>query len=273
MQLNKDFPLALQELKFEKEYDTNIVNTLSGLLVDAVEERIEDEIAIAFSGGIDSTLLAFLAEKLQKKVTLYTIGFKESKDMIAAKAVAKEMDWKLVTKELTIEELEETFRKVIAITKKCDPITVGVGTVTYYVSQMAKEDCIFTGLGSEELFAGYERHQTKDINAACWDGLMNIWERDIKRDQTIANHFERRIKLPFLDKELIQFSLNIPAELKVGERKKQILRDAAINLGLDKDIAYRKKSAAQYGSKIDWAMEKLAKKKGLSKKKYLETLK
>ena len=49
-----------------------IIQKLSNLLLQAVEKRTNyKKIGIAFSGGIDSTLLAFLCIKLNKKFTLY----------------------------------------------------------------------------------------------------------------------------------------------------------------------------------------------------------
>ena len=160
---------------------------------------------------------------------------------------------------------------VIHITGKRDPVSVGVGCVMYCVCEMMEEQVLLTGIGSEELFAGYERHKG-DVQAACWDGLLHIWERDISRDLSIAEHFGKELRLPFMDKELIEYAMKIDPSLKIGEQRKQILREAAVNLGLQKEFAFRKKSAAQYGSKFDFALEKLAKKKGLGKKEYLESL-
>ncbi len=272
MEINEDLPFELQKLKSNEIIKDNVIEKLATLLVDAVDERVDDKVAIAFSGGIDSSLIAFICDKLDRDFTLYTVGFADSKDVLAAQTLADEMDWALEVKIITIDEVEEIVKKVIEITGRRDPVTVGVGCVTYSVLEMIKEDILLTGLGSEEIFAGYERHKGEDINARCWEGMLNIYERDIKRDLALAEHFEKKVRLPFMDREVIEFGMKIDPKLKIYPDKKQVLRDAAVCLGFKKEYAYRKKSAAQYGSKFDYALEKLAKKNKMSKKEYLERL-
>ena len=139
---------------------------------------------------------------------------------------------------------------------------------------------MFTGLGSEELFAGYERHakaleQGFDaVHGECLAGLANMRQRDMVRDVAIASHFGMELLLPFLDKDVMKESLSIHPMHKIsGEEKKIILREAAESMGMSRDIARRKKQAAQYGSNIINGIGKLAKRKGFSlKKDYLESL-
>ena len=129
--------------------------------------------------------------------------------------------------------------------------------------------------GSEEIFAGYQRHlDAKDPHAECWNGLKNMWQRDFVRDVTIAKALGITVLCPFLDEDLIIKSMGIPADKKINkEFKKIILREIAEELGLPKEFAWRPKKAAQYGSYFDKALIKLAKKSSLDKVDFVEKLK
>jgi len=63
---------------------------LLSLLEAAVGKCPEGERAVAFSGGLDSSLVAYLSRN-SGLVTLYTVGLEGSEDLIHAKAAAEEM--------------------------------------------------------------------------------------------------------------------------------------------------------------------------------------
>jgi asparagine synthase (glutamine-hydrolysing) len=231
-----------------------------------------------FSGGIDSTFIAFICKKLKKDFMCYSVGLESSEDLREAKRVAKALKLKLKTKQLKLSEAEKVIEKVTKILNEPDVMKVGVASVLYAAIEFAKKDKIrhfFSGLGSEEIFAGYQRHElANDINEECWKGLFGMYRRDIMRDLKIAKEFDACLLLPFLDKEAIINAMNISGEEKIKNgQNKIILRKIATDLGLKKEFAERKKRAAQYGSKFDRAILKLAKKNGFEyKKDYLRSL-
>lgn len=105
-------------------------------------------------------------------------------------------------------------------------------------------------------------------------GFKKVYENDLLRDLAVINHFQINMQCPFLDKELVRYSMLISPELKINEHhKKLILLETAIHLGLEKEFAFRPKKAAQYGSGFHTAIEKLTKKKGFKLKQlYLNSL-
>ena len=250
---------------------------LKKALINAITERIPSKrFGILFSGGIDSSLIAFIAKNINTNFICYAVGLENAADIEAAKKAAKLLNIKLKYRIYSLKQAEKLIKKVTKIVGP-DTVKVGVGCVTYSASQLAKKDKInylFTGLGSEEIFAGYERHKVKDINKECWNGLKQMWKRDLTRDVLIANKLKVKFSTPFLDDNLIKTAMQIPGKQKLNKTyKKVILRKISQELKLPKEIAWRKKKAAQYGSKFDRAILRIGRSKGFKfKKDYLESL-
>lgn len=247
-------------------------------IVSAIEKRIpKKKFGIFFSGGVDSSLIALICKKAKADFICYTVGLEDAADVEASIKAAKMLGLKLKYKILSLKEAEQIIKKVTKIIGP-DVMKVGVGSVVYAAAMLAKKDKIntfFSGLGSEEIFAGYERHvAAKDVNKECWHGLKSMYQRDFLRDYSIAKKLKINVLTPFLDSDLIKTAMQIPGELKIDEKQKKIiLREVAEELGLPEEIAWRPKKAAQYGSKFDKAIYKLARKNNFKlKKDYLESI-
>lgn len=257
---------------------------LAEAIINAVKKRIVTKTGVLFSGGVDSSLIAFVLKKLNCSFTCYTVGIENSDDIAWAKRVAGEYKFNFKYKILSLEELENVLKNVVRILNDSDIVKVSVGSVLYAAGKIALADgnnILFGGLGSEEIFAGYQRHEDalqnnnfEALHKECWNGLKNMWQRDLTRDFAIAKNLGLDLRAPFLDKDLIKSAMSIHPMLKIDkENKKIILREAAEFIGLKKEFAWRKKQAAQYGSNFVNGIEKLAKKNGFKfKKDYLQSL-
>ena len=243
-------------------------------LISAVERRIpKEKFGLFLSGGVDSSLLALILKKFTDNFVCYSVGIKGCHDLEAAEYAAKKLKLDWVHKEFSVDETEKVLQKTAKLLETPDVIKVGVGSVFVAAKELADVKIFFSGLGSEEIFAGYQRHEKADANEECWKGLKLMWQRDLVRDAEIAKKLNFSFRLPFLDDELILAAMGIPSERKISiEHKKIILREIAEELGLPKEIAWRQKKAAQYGSGFDKVMEKLAKKAGLRKSEYVKSL-
>lgn len=247
-------------------------------LVMAVEKRVpKEKFGLFLSGGVDSSLLAVLLKKFSDNFVCYCVGIKGSKDITAARQLAEQFKLNLKYKEYSIEEVEEPLQKAARILKTDNCITIGVASVVVAAAELAKKDGIkvfFGGLGSEEIFAGYERHEkVHDVNEECWRGLREMWSRDLVRDAQVGTALKIGVRVPFLDDELIKTAMGIPGNRKIDtEHRKIVLREIAEEFGLPKELAWRPKQAAQYGSGFDKAMRKLAKSKKVTQNAYAQTL-
>ncbi len=249
-------------------------------IVEAVKKRVPNgKFGIMFSGGVDSSLIAFICRKSGLDFTCYSAGFElSSRDLDSAKKAADLIDVRLKYEAFSLDGIAHFFHVLKGVIPDPNVVSLGVGAVVYSCALMAKKDgvsCLFSGLGSEEIFAGYQRHeQASEINAECWKGLFGMRERDLVRDYSISKFSGVSFLAPFLDEDLIGDCIRISGDLKIGDLgKKSILRHAAIKMGLPGSIALRNKLAAQYGSGFDLAMEKLAKRGGFQgKQKYVSSL-
>lgn len=254
----------------KKDYPT-LKKEVLGLVVNAIAKRIPDQkIGVLFSGGLDSTIIALVCKKLGVDFTCYTAAYIDDKsqlpeDLVWAREAAEAYGFDLEVKVLNIKDVEDNLKVVVPLIEDNNVVKVGVGMTFYSACEMAKKDgvrVIFSGLGSEEIFAGYDRHKKSlDVNKECLSGLRKIYERDTYRDDVITMNNNLELRAPFLDRELCDYALKIPAKYKMdGVRVKAVLRDVAKELGLDEKFAERKRRAAQYGSRLDKALLTLTRK-------------
>jgi asparagine synthase (glutamine-hydrolysing) len=249
--------------------------------LEAVEKRVpEGDLGLLFSGGVDSTLIAAALQELDKDFTAYTAGIQHGnvnapRDMDWAEEVAEEMDIELEAYEASLEEVEETLPMIVDWISSTSVVKNGVALPFQFSLKNSKEEeqVIMSGLGSEQLYAGYHRQQGY-LNKECLSGLRSIFENDLYRDNVVSFRNGREIRLPFLDHDLIEHALTIPEDYKVkDEYRKYVLRKAAEKLGVPEKVAWRGKTAAQYGSNFDKAIDRLSRDNGFDhKQEYLNSL-
>lgn len=247
---------------FEKNLDYKSL-LKEQILAALSQQQSKQPLSILFSGGIDSTLIAYCLSQFSPKPVCHTIGIENAPDVIWAKRVSKELDLDLETHILTKDQIFSLVKTVVSLLP-ADNVTAGVGAVSLagcLESKKAGQEIVFTGLGSEEIFAGYQRHEmSTDIHQECFEGLKTMYQRDFVRDITLAKHAGVSVCAPLLSSNVIECAMRIPPSKKINEEyKKVILREVAEDLGIPKEFAWRKKKAAQYGSHIDKVIKKLAK--------------
>lgn len=251
-------------------YDThytynNLKNQLKNNLIAATKKRINNtqDIAIIFSGGVDSTLITKIVQNQNKNIKLYTVGTNNSKDLKFAKCAANLLNLDL--EEIIIDKyvIEENLEEVITTIEEFNVMKIGVAMPLHIASKRANEDgfnIAVSGQGADELFGGYTKYlknyiklnsKTQDI---LYDDIKNSYHVNLERDNAITNFNNISLKAPFMDKTMINLAMKIPIKYKIKSNddqiRKHILRDVAIELGVPEFIAMRPKKAAQYGSGV-----------------------
>ena len=257
---------------YEKIYEGDVTK-IDKLLKLSVSKRIEGlrEVGVIFSGGLDSSYLALLlgeiAENIPLKITLYAVGAEGSKDIESAIYASKFLNLDLKICEVTEEMVRESLPKVVKAIGDDNLMKVGVGMTTYLATKMVADDGIkvaISGQGADELFGGYKRYLESFVNDTLnYDirmDISNMYHVNLERDDACSMLNSVELRLPFLDKNLVELVLNIPDNKKIvsmhDDMRKSILRKLAFEEGLDYEIAYRPKKAAQYGTGIDKILRK-----------------
>jgi len=250
--------------------DKNFARDLSQIIDSTFKEefRQRGKIGILFSGGVDSALMALLAKKVTNP-RLYATGIAGAKDLKSAREVADELELDLKTIVLTEQDVLRQIKVAAEILEDYDVLDIELTVPLAACAKQAVEDDLSSlamGQGAEELFAGYRRHeqayqQGEDLNSMLRKEVEQCKASEITRDEQVMGHYGLKGIYPFLNQDVIDFALNIPAELKIkGDYKKWVLRQAAKELGVPEAAWTRPKSALQYGSGVHKLIDKKARK-------------
>lgn len=262
---------------------------LRRLLDDAVRLSCTDRVGVVFSAGVDSTLVAYMASE-HANVTGYAVGMKDSTDLEYAMRIKAEAPFKVETVELSLELVESTIPKVLAVWPDSNPIDVGVGLPMHLASEAAAkdgQDVMLCGQGGDELFGGYWRYLEKMV-AEGPDAVVKSMESDfasadkdnLDRDRALNRANGQELRFPFLEKVFSDYVRAMPLDLKIrqdaditcdvvaGRRyaRKYALKKLAEAVGVPDYVVHRVKKAAQYGSGTHKALDKVARAKGYKTK-------
>lgn len=268
-----DWHARLESIKSEVKPST--LEEVRQALKDSIGSRIpQGPFGIFLSGGIDSTLIGKLLKDLNTTPIAFTVGTKESEDIKFAKEVAALLDLPhkvIILEDEDVHRIRQACKSLFGGQKDPNPaVLFGVGVAEFALSEAASKEGItqlFTGLGAEEIFGGYQRHlNAQDLDKECWEGLNgSLFQRDLKRTAAIASHFGLVFHTPFLDRDVIRKGMGLKAEDKVKDGfRKFAVASIAKSEGLPDSLAFRKKKGAQYGSAILKSLERLAKREGRS---------
>ncbi len=252
---------------------------LAGLVERSVAECTEGRnVAIAFSGGLDSGLVAALAKKHAASVSLYTVGTRGSHDVAAAREIAPLLGLDLTVIDLEDEQIIDNLRDQMSITGTDSPLTLAFEMPLYCVMRNCRESLILGGQGADELFAGYSKYvgmkdlQMRDEMAK---DLAKLYTSTKSHEAKMGAFFGKTVKYAYLDKEIVALSRNAPTEALRpidDDVRKKLLSDAARDLGFD-FLADRKKKAAQYGSGTMDAVRRICKSRGTTYNQLVDGLK
>lgn len=203
--------------------------------------------AILLSGGLDTSILAFLA----RPSAGFTVGLSDSRasDLIYSDKVAKLLGIEHIKMEFTTEQAIATLPEVIGILKTFD-LALPNDLSLYFALKLAAESgiaCIMAGDGADELFAGYSymaELPRADLGRYV-RRLSQNWHFSVNE---LGRALGIEVRQPFLDEDFVRFALEMSPALKVRDGVgKHILRKSFEDL-IPAEIVWREKEPIEYGS-------------------------
>ena len=249
------------------------MNETSQQLLDNIKRSISEtvntkKIGIAYSGGVDSTLISKICHDMDYDVTLLTIGFPESHDILFAKEVNEHLKYPHHVLEIDSETFPSIASKINQ-TIKTENLSWNENSIAfYYVSKLASSlglDAVITANGIDELFCGYNAYrevfsggesQINEVMLAKLDNELKM----MKAVNLVASEFGVTMFQPLLSAKFIEYAKTVPVSEKIhGSEdlyRKHIVRKLASEINVPEISCTKRKKALQYGSKIHKALLK-----------------
>lgn len=240
------------------------VKELTHLLIKSVGKTANyKRIGILFSGGLDSSIIAKIAESFPIELILYCAGFQGSKDILNARKASKLLGMQLHEYIIDIKEVRDELPRILYAIEDVNMMNLCIAIPIYFATQMAKQEGIkvmLSGQGADEIFGGYKRYENimeqrgeNILQRELWMDVLKIAHNNLQRDDaaSMANSIE--VRVPYLDLDFLKYAMQIPTSYKVMKInheyvRKYILRQIARALGVPEEICVISKTAAQFGS-------------------------
>lgn len=216
------------------------------LLSEAVRRKPYN--GLLFSGGLDSAVIG----AFNPEVTAVTVSLEgDAGDIYYSNLSAKKFGFKQVHYPVGADEALAAIPDVISILRCFDP-AIPNDLAVYFGIKKAKElglAAVATGDAGDELFGGYSFMQEVDDLEGY---IRRITKTMTYSSNDIARFFGLKIVQPFTDKNVINFALGLPRDMKIRKIGgkvwgKWIVRKALEDI-LPGEITWQSKRPLEFGS-------------------------
>lgn len=217
---------------------------------------------VFFSGGLDSSWIAFSLKRLFPSMPLVVVGLKGCLDVQRAEAGARELGMHMEWVELTEDSVRQAVKGIQRVFPSAGKLDFDLGCVEWLACAHARSlGCthVFSGSGADALFAGFDAFKNA-LKRSGAEGVqqeiiqrVRAWrEKDGARLNAIAHQFSLAPVFPFMEEPFLSAALRVPVREKIRSPsdalRKHALRALAIKEGLPQSLALQSKKAMQYGS-------------------------
>jgi asparagine synthase (glutamine-hydrolysing) len=260
-------------------------DALQLLLLESARKQLCDleEVAVAFSGGVDSTVVAALAKAVGLKVQLVSVGLENQPEVMFAQKAAEALELPIHIQTYNVDELKQTLETALWLTEENHPVDACIAVPFFWLAQTAHLlgcKVLLAGQGGDELFGGYHRYLTQyakqvaeAVEQTMFNDVVNAYNANFQRDNQICAYHKVELRLPYIDKDVIDFAFRLPLRLKINsiedKLRKRILRRVAKDLEVPTFLADKPKKAIQYTTGVTKALQQIAKNEGLTLQQYI----
>jgi asparagine synthase (glutamine-hydrolysing) len=258
------------------------------LLLESTRKRVSDleAVAVAFSGGVDSSVVAVLAENVGLDVQLVSVGLESQREVMFAEKAAEALGLPLHIQTYTVGELEQTLAEVLWLIEEPNPVNACIAVPFFWLAETASKlgyPVLLAGQGADELFGGYQRYLTEykrsgaeAVEQKMFSDIENAYRANFQRDNQICSYHGVELRLPFIDRDVVDFALRLPLRLKINsvedKLRKRVLRRVARNLDIPSFMADKPKKAVQYTTGVTKALQRLAKAENFTLQEYVKKI-
>jgi asparagine synthase (glutamine-hydrolysing) len=246
-------------------------------LENAVRKQLMCDVpyGVLISGGVDSSVIAAIAASLSAKrvesngvepawwpqLHSFSVGLKESPDLKMARKVASHIGSTHHEIHFTVQEGIDSISDVIYHLETFDITTIRAATPMYLMARKIRAmgvKMILSGEGADEIFGGYlyfhKAPNATEFHEELVRKLSLLHKYDCLRANKAMAAWGVEARVPFLDKEFVDFAMNISPESKMcgsGKMEKAILREAFTS-SIPDEILWRQKEQFSDGVGYSW---------------------
>ncbi len=232
-------------------------------LETAVKQQLMADVpfGVLISGGLDSSIIAAIAQKSTKKpLHSFAVGLNESPDLKYARKVAEHLGTIHHEIHFTVQEGLDALKDVIYHLETFDVTTIRASTPMYLMARKIKSlgiKMVLSGEGSDEIFGGYlyfhMAPSAKELHEESVRKLFLLSKYDCLRANKSTAAWGVEVRVPFLDKEFMEYAMSLNPEEKMCKDKieKYVLRKAFEGF-IPHEILWRQKEQFSDGVGYSW---------------------
>lgn len=221
-----------------------------------------EEIPIAFSGGLDSSIIALLALKYCQPA-LYCVGFENSHDTINARKSAKLLKMDVDCINLDDYELKKYPDSVSRITGTDNKLVLDINVPLFILAERLKKDgcsSFLSGQGADTLFGGFAKYAyAKNFQEEEFEDIRNIRRTNLDYNFKVCDCFGVKPLFPFLGDRVVELAVETSPDLKIKNGVRKYILRQAFEGCLPEEILRQNKKSFQYGSGIHKALARIRK--------------